>query len=298
LIAPATDTRRIDQYADRLPVPGLRRFMSPGAAALILDILSDPVARMAGFGESSPLDLPFRAATKTGTSRHFTDNWAVAAAGNFTIAVWVGNFSGQPMQGVSGVTGAGPLLYHVALETARRYPPGWFPTPESMGASPLAVCALSGLRASPDCPSLIEWFLPGTEPAKVDDWQVAGRTHYPPDYAEWLAMSEHRPALAGVGEDDTGHAGDTSASAGAGEVRPRIVAPRDGDRFELPPGVEARYATIPLAATPGDGVTWRIDGRTFRGARWTPQPGTHVITAEWPAGATHSVTVVVLPVPD
>jgi penicillin-binding protein 1C len=277
--------------------PDLRRFLSPGAAALILDILSDPVARMAGFGESSPLDLPFRAATKTGTSRHFTDNWAVAAAGNFTIAVWVGNFSGQPMQGVSGVTGAGPLLYRVALETARRYPPGWFPTPESLGASPLAVCALSGLRASPDCPSLVEWFLPGTEPAKVDDWQVAGRTHYPPEYAEWLAMSEHRPALAGVGEDDTGRAGDPPAHAGAGEGRPRIVAPRDGDRFELPPGVDARYATIPLAATPGDGVSWRIDGRPFAGARWTPQPGTHVITAEWPAGATHSVTVVVLPVP-
>jgi hypothetical protein len=62
--------------------------------------------------------------------------------------------------------------------------------------------------------------------------------------------------------------------------------------------VDARYATIPFAATPGDGVSWRIDGRPFAGARWIPQPGTHVITAEWPAGATHSVTVIVLPVPD
>jgi penicillin-binding protein 1C len=111
-----------------------RRFVSSGAAALVLDILDDPVARVPGFGVETPLDFPFPAAAKTGTSRHFTDNWAVATTAGFTVAVWVGNFSGRPMQGVSGITGAGPLLYRAALQTAKRYPPGALPTPAMAGA--------------------------------------------------------------------------------------------------------------------------------------------------------------------
>ncbi|HEX7088574.1 MAG TPA: transglycosylase domain-containing protein, partial [Longimicrobiales bacterium] len=178
---------------------GGRRFMSAGAAALVLDILSDPVARIPGFGVETPLDLPFPAAAKTGTSRHFTDNWAVATTANFTVAVWVGNFSGRPMQGVSGITGAGPLLHRAALLTARRYPPGRFPTPDMVGAVPVQVCILSGLRATPECPSMTEWFLPGTEPTRVDDWQRGGRTVLPPEYAEWAA--QHGDALLAAAGD-------------------------------------------------------------------------------------------------
>lgn len=265
--------------------PAIRRFMSPGAAALVLDILSDPVARIPGFGESSPLDLPFPAATKTGTSRHFTDNWAVAAAADFTIAVWVGNFSGRPMQGVSGVSGAGPLLYRIALETAKRYPAGWLPTPAMVGASPIEVCALSGLRATAECPSITEWFLPGTEPTRPDDWQTGGRTRYPPEYAEWLAMSAHRLA---VSDEATGSDGNENL-----ENRPRILAPRDGDRYEIPAGVAPRFATIALAASQQDRVRWRIDGRAFAGARWVPEPGEHTIRAEWRQGTVDSVRIVV-----
>jgi penicillin-binding protein 1C len=82
-----------------------RRMMSRQAATLVLDILSDPVARVPSFGVETPLDFPFKAAAKTGTSRHFTDNWAVATTGGFTVAVWVGNFSGHPMQGVGASPG-------------------------------------------------------------------------------------------------------------------------------------------------------------------------------------------------
>ncbi|MGH7676189.1 MAG: transglycosylase domain-containing protein, partial [Gemmatimonadales bacterium] len=151
---------RADRPADRPPV----RVMSPQAAALVLDILADPAARVPAFGLNTPLDLPFRAAAKTGTSRHFTDNWAVATTVRFTVAVWVGNFSGRPMQGVGGITGAGPLLHRVALRVARRYAPGSLPTPDAVGAVPRRVCRLSGLAATPDCPTLVEWFAPGTEP--------------------------------------------------------------------------------------------------------------------------------------
>src|ERR1043165_6812927 len=103
--------------------------MSPIAASLGLDILNDATARIPGFGTSTPFDFPFPAAVKTGTSRHFTDNWAVATTRGFAVAVWAGNFNGRPMQGVSGVTGAGPLLHRVVMEVAQRVAPGALTTP-------------------------------------------------------------------------------------------------------------------------------------------------------------------------
>jgi penicillin-binding protein 1C len=255
--------------------PGGERVMSASAAALVLDILADPVARVPGFGPGSPLELPFPAAAKTGTSRHFTDNWAVAVAGRFTVAVWVGNFSGRPMRGVSGVTGAGPLLHRAALAVARHYPPGALPPPAVMGAIPVVVCRLSGARAGPDCPGITEWFLPGTAPADGCGWHRGGRVVLPVEYAEW-AGSEAPPV--------------TVASAAPrpipAEVDPttgfHIVAPRDGDRFAIPPGTDPRYATIGLVAAgapPGARVRWYVDARPVGGDRWALVSGTHVVSA-------------------
>src|SRR2546422_9392719 len=41
------------------------------------------------------------------------DNWAVGFGGRYTVGVWVGNFSGDPMHDVSGVTGAAPVWREV-----------------------------------------------------------------------------------------------------------------------------------------------------------------------------------------
>jgi penicillin-binding protein 1C len=260
-----------------------RRFMTTSSAALVLDILSDPVARTGGFGSDTPLDFPFRTAAKTGTSRHYTDNWAVAVTARFTVAVWVGNFSGRPMQRVSGITGAGPLLQRSVLETARRFAPGNLVDPERAGLAAAPVCILSGLRATPDCPSMIEWFAPGTEPQQADTWQTGGRIALPAEYAEWSASDERS------GDVMVNEARTESHAAGH-----RILSPLDGDRYERPAGVDARYVSIPLVATgPGEAVSWWIDGRPVRRGRWQVESGTHVIVAQWATGARDSVRVTV-----
>jgi penicillin-binding protein 1C len=164
-----------------------RRVMSPAAAALVLDLLRDPVARIPGFGRNTPLDFPFPAAAKTGTSRHFTDNWAVVTTQGFTVAVWVGNFSGRPMQGVGGITGAGPLLHRAALRVARRYPPGAVTEPWEHGAIQHRVCRLSGRDPTRYCPVTTEWFLPGTRPDGSCDWHGPDGVTLPTEYAEWQA---------------------------------------------------------------------------------------------------------------
>jgi penicillin-binding protein 1C len=250
--------------------------MSRQSAALVLDVLSDADARVPGFGVETPFDFAFPTAVKTGTSRHFTDNWAVAVTGGFTVAVWVGNFSGQPMAGVSGVTGAGPLLHRMVLLTAQRYPTGTLTRPADVGARVVRICRLSGLRAGPWCPAADEWFMPGTEPAGTCDWHQAGGEVVLPDvYA------------ASAGVPDSG--------ARVVHVGFAITSPRDGDHYAVPPGVDPRFATIALRVTGagGDEVQWTIDGRAISGSRWQLAAGTHQLRARSGNGKTAVATIVV-----
>ena len=106
----------------RPPSDAGRVVVAPRELGVITDILADPHARLASFGENSALDLPFPVAVKTGTSKGFRDNWTVGYTSEVTVAVWVGNFDGSPMLGVSGVTGAGPLFREVMLAAHRRHP--------------------------------------------------------------------------------------------------------------------------------------------------------------------------------
>jgi membrane carboxypeptidase/penicillin-binding protein PbpC len=62
----------------------------------------------------------------------------------------------------------------------------------------------------------------------------------------------------------------------------RIVSPRDGDVYRVPPGTDPRYATIALRAAgtgPGEQVRWLVDGRPVPEERWPLVPGRHVVTA-------------------
>jgi penicillin-binding protein 1C len=292
-----------------------RRVMSPIASAIVLDILADPVARIPGFGLNTPFDFPFPVAVKTGTSRHFTDNWAVATTHGFTVAVWAGNFSGRPMEGVSGVAGAGPLLHRAVMAVAQHVAPGLLPEPASLGAVRVPVCRLSGLRATSDCAQLAEWFLPGTQPARFDDWENGGRITLPDEYASWASQAL-RPMGSGtvatlglVSEPDSSRNVDAPARDArvvASIRRPvptpmpkpagfRIISPLNGDRYSIPVGVESRFATISLRAGGiGAGeVRWFVDGARYSRERWPLVPGEHVIAAVSARGDSAKVRIVV-----
>ncbi len=269
--------------------PVERRVLSEMSAHIVLDILSDPVARIPGFGLDTPFEFPFPVAAKTGTSRRFTDNWAVGTTNAFTVAVWVGNFSGRPMAGVSGITGAGPLLHRAILQTARRYPPGGLHGPGDAGAVPMEVCRLSGLLAHPECPARVEWFKPGTEPDHDCDWHQAGHLVLPPEYTEWLDQQGGDNAFAAATATGSGN-GVTYAE------RFRIVTPQDGDRYAIPANTDLRYATIALRAVGRTGsgpIRWWVDGVEVPGPRWQLQPGAHTIRAQAETGDWDEVNIVV-----
>jgi len=87
-----------------------RRVFTEQTAWLVMDMLSDPEARRAGFGMELPFDLPFRIAAKTGTARGFADTWAIGATREVIVGAWAGTFDGTPTHGLVGMDAAAPLV--------------------------------------------------------------------------------------------------------------------------------------------------------------------------------------------
>lgn len=138
------------------PAPADKPVIEPGAAAIIRDILSDPAARTATFGEDNGLILPFPAAVKTGTSKALRDNWCVGFSSRYTVAVWVGNFEGDPMVAVSGTTGAAPAWAAIMRALHTQKPGAAFTLPP--GITRQRISFVPAVE-----PPRTELFLAGTE---------------------------------------------------------------------------------------------------------------------------------------
>jgi penicillin-binding protein 1C len=140
--------------------PGLPAgVFSPEAAFQIADILSDREGRSLTFSLESPLSTRFWTAVKTGTSKDMRDNWCVGFSDRYTVGVWAGNFSGEPMWDVTGVTGAAPAWVEI-MNWLHSDKPSIAPRP------PPGV-----IRRTVDFPaagtSRPEWFIRGTESASI-----------------------------------------------------------------------------------------------------------------------------------
>ena len=136
-----------------------RRVLTPAAAFLLSDILSDRESRSRTFSLESPLSTRFWTAVKTGTSKDMRDNWCVGYSDRYTVGVWVGNFSGEPMWNVSGVTGAAPVWLEVMNWLHRgtvSVPPA---PPEGVVSKAVELADFGRVRK--------EWFVQGTEAARV-----------------------------------------------------------------------------------------------------------------------------------
>ena len=134
-----------------------RRLYAEGTAFLLSHILADRESRSATFGLENALATRFWSAVKTGTSKDMRDNWCVGYSQRYTVGVWVGNFSGEPMRDVSGMTGAAPIWLSLMAEL-HRTTPSLHPHPP--GDVLRRTLAFSGNIE----PQREEWFLTGTEP--------------------------------------------------------------------------------------------------------------------------------------
>ena len=156
-----------------------RPLIDPAAAFIVTDILADRAARSVTFGLENPLATPFWSAVKTGTSKDMRDNWCIGFSQRVTVGVWVGNFDGRPMRGVSGVTGAAPVWLEV-MQTLHA-------TPGTPPAPPSGVVRHAG-----------EWFAEGTAPSFGQAAKLAAtdaQITYPGDGAILALDPDMPPAM-------------------------------------------------------------------------------------------------------
>jgi penicillin-binding protein 1C len=158
------------QSTIRNPQLGGRSY-SEKTAFLVSSILADREARSTTFGLENAIATPFWSAVKTGTSKDMRDNWCIGYSRRYTVGVWVGNFSGEPMRDVSGVTGAAPVWSEIMTRLHREIP-SRAPQP------PAGVLARHVMFPRASEPARLEWFLAGTEP-----------------YASTLALAAGQPRI-------------------------------------------------------------------------------------------------------
>jgi penicillin-binding protein 1C len=215
---------------------GGKAVLSPAAAHLVGDILADNTARSLTFGLDSPLVTRGWAAVKTGTSKDLRDNWCIGWTDRYTVGVWVGNASGEPMQRVSGSSGAAPI-WRALVQQLHAGQPSRAPTPppgvlRRVVAQP-GTAADSGGSGAPASP---EVFLTGTELARI---QPGGHTRQP-----------------------------------AGVLR-GIVSPRDGSLYALDPDIPPAVQRLVFEGENGQWwLDGRRLGQGPR-LSWAPWPGRH-----------------------
>jgi penicillin-binding protein 1C len=135
-------------------------------------MLADARARRREFGAETPLELPFSAAVKTGTSKSFCDNFVVGFTPEITVAAWVGNFDGRPMRGLLAMQGAAPLWREAMLVAMQDRPHRAFERPVEVES--VELCALSGKRRGPHCPAGRHDHVASGKAAASCDWHGAG----------------------------------------------------------------------------------------------------------------------------
>lgn len=151
-----------------------RRVFSAETAFLISDILSDRESRALTFELESPLSTRFWTAVKTGTSKDMRDNWCVGFSDHYTVGVWAGNFSGEPMWNVSGITGAAPVWIEIMNQLHRRESSRKPAPPPGLVRRLVEIPSISQSRQ--------EWFFKGTETPLIQHAadRVVPRIAYPP----------------------------------------------------------------------------------------------------------------------
>ena len=126
--------------------------LTPAAAWLTLNALLE-AQRPADEAHWTSFAGSRKIAWKTGTSWGFRDAWAVGNTSRYTVAVWVGNASGEGRPGLTGATAAAPLMF----ELHRRLAAAPWLTPPTLTMRRVAVCRDDGFLANDLCEPVPDW---------------------------------------------------------------------------------------------------------------------------------------------
>jgi penicillin-binding protein 1C len=132
--------------------------ISPAANYLLNEILSKVNRPDFPLNWSATEKMP-KIAWKTGTSYGRRDAWSIGYNKNYTIGIWVGNFSGVGVADLSGSNIATPLLFKIFNTVDYDNDKEWFSQPDDCDIR--QVCSETGLVPSEHCTDLVtDYFIP------------------------------------------------------------------------------------------------------------------------------------------
>jgi len=296
--------------------PG-RRLLSVGAAYIIADMLSD-TERLEAQDIFRDEKLRPRIAWKTGTSYGHKDAWTFAYNPEYTIGVWLGNFSAKPTRSLMGVNAAAPLAFKIFdwLYTTKTV--AWYEKPSEVEER--KVCALSGEPIGTLCPhAKSDLFIKGKSEQKVcrvhqkfmidkesglalEEKPQEGRSHseriftvWPDAIVAWLKNNDAEynppPKFLKTAKRDVD----------LNKNKPQIVSPAPGcEYFASDPSKKSAVMMLAANASYDAGeLFWFVDDKYIDTATsgqklfWTTGPGKYKITCSDNFGRSSSVVIAI-----
>ncbi|MFY0651435.1 MAG: penicillin-binding protein 1C [Cyclobacteriaceae bacterium] len=145
--------------------------ISEASTFMISEILTSVVRPDLPAQWKNSTSLP-KVAWKTGTSYGRRDAWSIGFNKKYTIGVWVGNFSGEGVQELTGSDIAAPLLFNIFNAIDRESSKEWFSMPK--GVNFRYVCAEGGMVPEQYCNNqILDYFIPG-----ISDYQKCNHQKY------------------------------------------------------------------------------------------------------------------------
>jgi penicillin-binding protein 1C len=146
------------QFLQNNSSPKKVQLLSPEASYMITEILSKVNRPDFPLNWTATEHMP-KIAWKTGTSYGRKDAWSIGYNKNYTVGVWVGNFSGQGVPELSGANTATPLLFKIFNTIDYDSNSDWYAPPKDCELR--QVCSETGLPPGSDCTNLIsDYFIP------------------------------------------------------------------------------------------------------------------------------------------
>ncbi len=132
--------------------------LSPSANFMMTEILSRLARPDLPTNWEQSAHTP-RIAWKTGTSYGKRDAWSIGYNKNYTVGVWVGNFSGKGVPELSGANIATPLLFKIFNTIDYNSANEWYNMPKECGIR--LVCSETGKTPEDFCKNTVmDYFIP------------------------------------------------------------------------------------------------------------------------------------------
>ena len=256
------------KYLEDVDSDDSRRVISKASSYLIANILSD-TGRLKAIGIYRNDNIHPKVAWKTGTSYDHKDAWTISYNPEYTVGVWLGNFSGKSSNVLVGIETATPVAIRIFdwLYTNRTAP--WYEMPNTIGER--YVCALSGEPAGENCEHRVrDLYI-----KRFGNTRICSLHQKPKDDARNYVVLD--------------------------KDKPMIVSPSHKCEYFITgmPRDEQKLVLTANGANDTDNLYWFVDdkfyNKSYIGEKlfWDMAQGKHIITCADNYGRSSSVTIVV-----